>query len=298
MDITLRNVVKIFGSIKVLDGVSLSVPSGRKTALIGPNGSGKSTLTRILMGMLACEGEVLLDGLSPFARRERLARRMAYVPQSPPQLSASVADVVRAVARIRDLEERRIAVIAAQFDLDLGALAGRPIRALSAGMKQKLLIALALSSRADLLILDEPTASLDVSARARFFSLFAEMSGTATLLLCSHRLEEIQHLVEHVVALDGGRVIFDGPVETFLQTRAVSLMEVVTTRNSHADWLRAHGFRPAFGSSWVRSVARAEKMALLNEIVAQFDGDLDNVVIRDVETLSDKAWEARSCADG
>ncbi len=298
MDIALRNVVKTFGSMKALDGISLSVPSGRKTALIGPNGSGKSTLTRILMGMLACEGDVRLDGLSPFAQRVRLARRTAYVPQSPPQLSASVADVVRAVARIRDLEERRIAVTAAHFDLDLGTLANRPIRALSAGMKQKLLIALALSSRAELLILDEPTASLDVSARARFFSLFAEMAGAATLLLCSHRLEEIQHLVEHVIALDGGRVIFDGPVDTFLQTRAIALVEVVTTRKTHADWLHAHGFRQSFGASWVRSVARAEKMVLLNEIVTHFDGDLDNVVIRDVETLSDKAWEARSCTSG
>lgn len=294
MDIALRNVVKAFGSIKALDGVSLSIPSGRKTALIGPNGSGKSTLTRILMGMLAFEGEVRLDGLSPFEQRVRLARRMAYVPQSPPQLAASVADVVRAVARIRDVDQGRIAVTAGQLDLDLDGLSDRPIRGLSAGMKQKLLIALALSSRAELLILDEPTASLDVSARARFFSLFGEMAGAATLMLCSHRLEEIQHLVEHVIVLDNGRVVFDGAVDDFVQTRAVSLVEVATTNPRHRDWLRAHGFRPATGSAWVRSVTRAEKMALLGEIVAQFDGELDNLVLRDVETLSEKAWETRS----
>ncbi len=293
MDIALRNVVKTFGGIKALDGVSLSIPSGRKVALIGPNGSGKSTLTRILMGMLVFDGEVRLDGLSPFEQRVRLAQRMAYVPQSPPQLAATVADVVRAVARIRGADERHIAVTAGQLDLDLGGLADRPIRSLSAGMKQKLLIALALSSRADLLILDEPTASLDVSARARFFSLFAEMAGAATLLLCSHRLEEIQHLVEYVIALDSGRVVFYGPVGEFLQLRAVSLVEIVTAAAQHADWLRAHGFRPAAGAAWVRSVARAEKLALLGEIVAHFDGDLDNLVIRDVETLSEKTWETR-----
>ncbi|MHB1424503.1 MAG: ABC transporter ATP-binding protein [Gemmataceae bacterium] len=293
MDIAVRNLVKTFGSIKALDGVSLSIPSGRKAALIGPNGSGKSTLTRILMGMLAYQGEVRLDGLSPFEQRVRLARRMAYVPQSAPQLAASVADIVRAVARIRAVDERRIAVTASQLDLDLGVLADRPIRSLSAGMKQKLLIALALSSRADLLILDEPTASLDVSARARFFSLFAEMTGAATLVLCSHRLEEIQHLVNHVIALDNGRVVFDGPVGAFLQTRAVSMMEIVTAAARHVDWLRARGFRPAAGASWVRSVTRVEKLALLGEIVTHFDGDLDNLVIRDVETLSEKTLETR-----
>jgi ABC-type multidrug transport system ATPase subunit len=293
MDIVLRNVVKTFGGIKALDGVSLSIPSGRKVALIGPNGSGKSTLTRILMGMLAFEGEVRLDGLSPFERRVPLARRMAYVPQNPPQLAATVADVVRAVARIRGLDEGRIAVTAGQLDLDLGVVADRPIRGLSAGMKQKLLIALALSSQADLFILDEPTASLDVSARTQFFSLFAEMAGAATLLLCSHRLEEIQHLVEHVIALDSGRVVFDGPVADFLQARAVSLVEVATTAARHVDWLRGHGFRPAAGSAWVRSVTRGEKLTLLRAIADQFDGDLDNLVIRDVETLSEKAWEMR-----
>jgi ABC-2 type transport system ATP-binding protein len=294
VDIAVRNLVKTFGSIKALDGISLSIPSGRKVALIGPNGSGKSTLTRILMGMLAYRGEVRLDGLSPFEQRVRLARRMAYVPQSSPQLAASVADVVRAVALIRDMDEQRIAVTACQLDLDLSILADRPIRSLSAGMKQKLLIALALSSRADLLILDEPTASLDVSARARFFCLFAELARAATLVLCSHRLEEIQHLVEHVIALDNGRVVFDGPVSDFLHTRAVAMVEVVAAAAHHADWLRARGFRPAAGSAWVRSVARVEKLSLLREIAEHFDGDLNNLVVRDVETLSEKAWEKRS----
>lgn len=297
MDLALRDVVKMFGSFRALDGVSLSIPSGRKVALIGPNGSGKSTLTRILMGMSAFQGEALLDGLSPLEKRMSLARRMAYVPQNPPRLAASVADVVEAVATIREIDPNQVATTAGRLDLDLEALADRPVRDLSAGMKQKLMIALALSGSADLLILDEPTASLDAKARARFFELFAERAGAATLILCSHRLEEIQYLVEHVIALDGGKVVFDGPVGDFLAARAVSMVEIATTAPHHADWLRDQGFRPATSSSWARSVARAEKLPLLREIAARFNGDLDNIVIRDMETVEQEASatkEARS----
>jgi len=294
VDLALRDVVKTFGSFRALDGVSLSIPSGRKVALIGPNGSGKSTLTRILMGMSAFEGEALLDGLSPLEKRMSLAKRMAYVPQNPPRLAASVADVVEAVATIREMDSSIVAETAARLELNLEALADRPVRDLSAGMKQKLLIALALSGRADFLILDEPTASLDAKARAHFFELFAERAGAATLILCSHRLEEIQYLVEHVIALDAGKVVFDGPVGDFLVTRAVSMVEIATTAAHHADWLRDRGFRPATASSWARSVARSEKLELLREIAARFNGDLDNIVIRDVETVEEKAREART----
>lgn len=294
MELALRDVVKTFGSFRALDGVSLTIPSGQKVALIGPNGSGKSTLTRILMGMSAFQGEALLDGLSPLEKRMSLARRLAYVPQNPPRLAASVADVVEAVAAIREIDPNRVGETAARLDLNLEALADRPVRDLSAGMKQKLLIALALSGRSDLLILDEPTASLDARARARFFELFAERAGAATLILCSHRLEEIQHLVEHVIALDAGKVVFDGPVSDFLAARAISMVEIATIGAHHADWLRDRGFRPSTSSSWARPVARAEKLALLREIANRFNGDLDNIVIRDVETVAEESGEARS----
>ncbi len=294
MVIAVKNVRKTFGGVQALAGVSLAVPSGRKVALIGPNGSGKSTLTRIIMGMLTFEGEVLLDGRSPLRHRAELARRLAYVPQNAPQLAASVADVVEAVARIRGLEVRPIVETAARLELDLPALADRPVRALSAGMKQKLLIALALSSRAGLLILDEPTASLDAGARARFFQLFAETAGAATLLLCSHRLEEVQHLVDHVISLENGRVVFDGPVAGFLEDRALCLVEVATASARQGDWLHGRGFHRAAGLSWVKSVNRGDKLRLVREILAQFNGDLDNLVVRDVETLLDEKAGASS----
>lgn len=217
MRIELRGVTKRFRAVAALRDVTLTVPAGRRVALVGPNGSGKSTLTRAILGLISVEGEVLLDGRSPFADRVAVASRLAYVPQTAPALSAPVSDVVRLVCETRGISVTRIAAAAARFDLDILELRARPFRNLSGGMKQKLLLALAFAARPSLLILDEPTASLDTQARERFLELCAELPAQTTLLLCSHRLEELTALADHVVALEDGRVAHDGPLSSFLE---------------------------------------------------------------------------------
>lgn len=209
MEIALTHVSKRFDGVDALRDVSLAVPAGAKVALVGPNGSGKSTLVRAVMGMLRCDGAVRLDGQDPFAHRTRLAARLAYVPQTAPQLGATVGEVVRAVARLRGLDVADIRGVAAELELDLDAVARRPVRALSGGMKQKLLITLALAAPVSLLIMDEPTASLDARTRETFFRLFRERAGDATLVLSSHRFMEVRRLVDRVVALEDGRLVLD-----------------------------------------------------------------------------------------
>jgi ABC-type multidrug transport system ATPase subunit len=207
MRVELSNVRKRFGKVEALRGVSLTLPAGARAALVGPNGSGKSTLIRALLGLIACEGEVRLDGLPPFADRLQVARRLAYVPQVAPMLSASVAEVCQLVAVTRGLEPERIHHAAKALELNLAAVARQPFRNLSGGMKQKLLIALALASEASLFVLDEPTASLDAGARERFFQAFAALPAGVTLLICSHRPEELERSVDRVVALEEGRIL-------------------------------------------------------------------------------------------
>ncbi len=215
MRIELEEVRKSFEDVKALRGISLCVPAGGRVGLVGPNGSGKSTLVRAVMGVLRCEGQVRLDGRDPFAHRTRLASHMACVPQAAPQLGASVGEVVRAVARLRGLPGTEIRVVADRLGLDLDVVAKRPVRALSGGMKQKLLIALALAAPVSLLIMDEPTASLDAHTREAFFTLFEERAAGATLLLSSHRLDEVRRLVDRVVGLEDGRVAMDTHVDTW-----------------------------------------------------------------------------------
>jgi len=229
MRIELRQVAKRFGRTRVLKGIDLVIPPGRRVALVGPNGSGKSTLLRAVIGLLDCTGQVLLDGRSPYENRVEVVRQLAYVPQVAPQLSATVAEVLGLVTLTRGLEPSAIADAARELELDVAEVKRRPFRNLSGGMKQKLLIAIALAARPSLLLMDEPTASLDARARDRLFALCEPgagvLPGGATLLLCSHRLEELRQLVDHVVALEDGKVAFDGPARGFFGAPALSVIE-------------------------------------------------------------------------
>lgn len=285
MRLELSQVRKRFGCTEVLRGIDLVVPSGRRVALIGPNGSGKSTLLRSLLGLVACEGRVLLEGRSPFEDRVEVARRLAYVPQVAPQLAAPVGDILDLVRTTRGLTEDAILSVAARLELDVAAVRARPFRALSGGMKQKLLIALALASRASLLVMDEPTASLDARAREHFFQLCEEVAPGTTLVLCSHRLEELRHLAGHVVALEEGRVVYDGPAAAFLAGRGLSVVEVSVDSAQAAGWLEARGFHTGLQGWWVRTVSQAEKLQLLPEVTRELGAGLQNLLVRDVETV-------------
>lgn len=213
MQISLTDVSRSFGQSRALERLSLEIPSGSRVALVGPNGSGKSTLTRILMGMLTCEGEVRLDGQDPYLERQALAHRLAYVPQVPPAMGATVSELVEAIRLIRALDPTELSQMASRLQLELALLSDRSFRFLSGGMKQKLMLALAFCAPASLFILDEPTASLDTRARERFHALFRELPREATILLCSHRLEELSQLVDHVLVLEEGTRVFFGPVQ-------------------------------------------------------------------------------------
>lgn len=285
MHVELDRVGKRFGRVAALQSVSLALPAGSRTALVGPNGSGKSTLTRLLTGMLAGDGAIRIDGFDAGRHRAALAPRIAYVPQIAPRLPAPVGELVAAVARLRRLDPQRVAELAAAFELDLPALRRRPFRALSGGMRQKLLAALALAADAGLLLLDEPTASMDPRSRATFFRLLEECAGGATVLLSSHRLDEIRRLVDGVVVLDEGRVAYHGAADAWLASRAEAVVEVAARGEAAAGFLLARGFRPAAGGWWSRSLPAGDRAALLRELVQNLNGTMIDLLACDVERL-------------
>lgn len=294
MDIELRHVTRRFGRVPALDDLSLDIASGRRVALIGPNGSGKSTLTRILMGIIGCEGSVRLDGRDARRDRVELAHHLAYVPQVAPQFGASVGELIRSIGAIRGLPDGRVADLAQRLGLDVREVAGKPFRALSGGMKQKLLIALAMSPASTLLILDEPTASLDAAARQAFYELVGELEGNVTVLLCSHRLEEVRHLVDGVVGLHAGKLAFHGTVGDYLGSRSHGVIEVYLQGAVHEPWLTACGFRRGAGCGWARTVTHAEKLAVVRQLTSVLNGDLENLVVRDLDLVDDPTLEETS----
>ncbi len=216
MKIELSQVNKAFGNVRALRDVTLSIAPGAKVGLLGPNGSGKSTLIRVLMGLVACEGTARLDGKDPLRNRTKLASQMAYVPQIAPRLAASVDEVLAAIASVREIDPDRVRAIAGRLGMETKDIGRVPFRDLSGGMKQKLLIGLALARPTPLIILDEPTASLDAAAREEFFRLFEEVGQESTLLLSSHRTDELRRMVSRVVALADGSVVYEGSAAAYL----------------------------------------------------------------------------------
>ncbi|MFN8645068.1 MAG: ABC transporter ATP-binding protein [Candidatus Binatia bacterium] len=275
-----------FGRVAALKGITAAVPSGARVALIGPNGSGKSTLLRILLGMVSCQGEVRIDGLSPFDDRTKLAERLAYVPQVAPRIAVPVRDLVWATAHVRRIDPARIAATARAMHLDLDEIATRLLRDLSGGMRQKLLIALALAVDASLYVLDEPTASLDAEARQDFFRLVTGIPDQATVVLCSHRLEELRQLTSHVLALRDGVLEFAGATEDYLHATAVSVVDVRLAADAAGTLLTERGFHPGANRWWRRVLPQRHKVALVREIATNLNGSVETVLVRDIETLS------------
>jgi len=285
MRVEARSLSKRFGSLQALRDVTFEIPPGRRVALVGPNGSGKSTVNRVVMGLLAFEGDVRLDGVSPLEDRVAVARRMAYVPQIAPSLGAKVGELLSTFARVRGTSSQGVERVAARLGLDLASIASRSFRALSGGMRQKLLIAQALAADASLFILDEPTGSLDPRSREQFFALFAELAEQSTVLLCSHRLEEIRHLVDHVLVLEEGRLVGDAPAAEFLAASTTSRIELCVSEAAAVAWLRSQGFEAGAAGWWVRSVGQAEKLKLLEEVWQRLGGALRDVIVRDQDGL-------------
>lgn len=283
MRVDLHGVGKHFAKVEALAGIDLVLESGSRTALVGPNGSGKSTLVRMLMGMLTGDGSIRLNTLDPAAHRNEVARRIAYVPQIAPRLWATVHDLVHAVADLRAIEISRIDAIAARFELDLESIARRPFRALSGGMRQKVLAAMALATDADLLILDEPTASMDPRSRAAFHRVLDDLPQRPTVLLCSHRLDEIRQHVDRVVVLSDGRMVWQGPSGLYLAQHTVSVVEIRAHGERAIPWLTARGFVLGSTGWWQCAVAQDARAGLVAAAFRELGSDVADVLARDLE---------------
>lgn len=210
--IRFENVSKLFKRNRVLDSVSLDVELGERIALIGSNGAGKTTLIRCLLGEYTHDGKVSIDGQSPRSERTDVLGKVGFVPQLPPPLKMPVGQLVNFAAAVCNSDPKRIHDIATRLGLNVDDILSRPFNRLSGGMKQKLLIAIALGRDTQVLVMDEPAANLDPEARHIFFQLLAERLENTTMIISSHRLDEVASLVNRVVEMDMGKVVLDDRV--------------------------------------------------------------------------------------
>jgi iron complex transport system ATP-binding protein len=230
----------------VLAGISIETGRGNLAGIIGPNGSGKTTLLKLLAGTLApSSGSVSLEGrpLSEWSRRQ-IARKIAYVPQEThASFDFSVLEIVL-MGRYPhlstfSLEGPEDLAIARQALAATGASAfeQRPFGTLSGGEKQRVVIAGALAQSPQIMLLDEPTASLDIGHQLEIASLLARLNRMqgVTMVLATHDLNFAASLCRQLVLLRDGRMLAFGPTEQVLTTEAVrALYDVDADVGHHA----------------------------------------------------------------
>jgi len=201
-----------------LTDCTLSIPSGRVVGLVGPNGAGKTTLLNIAVGLLPpTRGHIDVLGAAP-ARGPAALARVGFMAQETPTYSTlSVADHLRVGAHLnpgwdRELAEDRIA----QLGLDPAQRAGK----LSSGQRAQLALTVAVAKRPELLILDEPVASLDPLARREFLQSLMEVVADQgmTVVLSSHLIADLERVCDHLIILVASRVRLAGDVDRLLAT--------------------------------------------------------------------------------
>ncbi|NUR71666.1 MAG: ABC transporter ATP-binding protein [Hamadaea sp.] len=208
--VRLTGLVKRYGSTVAVGGVDLEIATGEVLALLGPNGAGKSTTIDMMLGLIAPDaGQARLFGRSP--REAVVAGQVGAMLQTGALRDGlTVGETVAEIAALHRQPGRVPEVLA---ETGLTELAKRKCAKLSGGERQRVRFAIALISRPELIVLDEPTAGMDVEARREFWASMRAYSDTGrTVVFATHYLEEAQSFADRVVLLRQGRVIADGTV--------------------------------------------------------------------------------------
>jgi len=231
--VSLTAVTKSFGAVRAVDGLTLAIPRGQTVALLGPNGAGKSTTIGMLLGLIPPDsGKTAIFGIDPGqAVRQGLAGAMpqegGLIPRvTIRELLTFIAGTYRA-----PLPLEQVLALAQMTGLE-----DRRVDKLSGGQAQRVRFAMALVGDPDLIVLDEPTAALDVEARREFWNGMRTLTGRGkTVLFSTHYLDEADEQADRVVVIDRGHVVADGTSAEI--KKIVALTTVSVTAVGEVAWL-------------------------------------------------------------
>ena len=264
---------KAFGATIALDGVDLRVEEGRIVGLIGPNGAGKTTALNAILGLTPYHGQLKVLGRDPWTERDQLMRDVCFI--------ADVAVLPRWIRVSQALDY--VAGVHPRFDRAKaeGFLAkttirrASKVRELSKGMVAQLHLALVMAIDAKLLVLDEPTLGLDILYRKQFYdSLLNDyFDRSRTIILTTHQVEEIQHVLTDVMFINRGRIVLDCSMEQ-LESRYLEVM-VHPEQAASARALKPIYERQVFGRSILLfEAADRQQLAALGEVRTPSIADL------------------------
>ncbi|MGH9126809.1 MAG: ABC transporter ATP-binding protein [Acidimicrobiales bacterium] len=237
--VELDHLTKSYGSVRAVDALSLELEQGETVALLGPNGAGKTTTISLLLGLLRPdEGRVSLFGHTP-TKAVAEGRVGAMLQEGGLLGGVGVAELLGMLAGLYP-NPRPVEEVLAMAQLD--GLAGRRTDRLSGGQAQRLRLAVALVANPDLLVLDEPTAAMDVEARRRFWRTMGEQAEQGTTILFStHYLEEADEYADRVVVIGLGKILADGTPASLKASVGAKAVRFVAAGADHRALSRLPG---------------------------------------------------------
>ena len=232
--IEIRGLVKHFGPLKAVDGVSFDVAQGEVLGFLGPNGAGKSTTMKMVTGFLSpTAGNVRVDGHDVLTDPVAAKSVLGYLPEGAPAYpDMTPLAFLRFIAEIRGLgaaAEERIAEVVRRVHLE--GVMRQPIETLSKGYKRRVGLAQAILHDPRVLVMDEPTDGLDPNQKHEVRTLIREMGRTKAIVLSTHILEEVEAVCTRAIIITRGRIVFDGKPDAL---EAQAPREVTKNR---MDWV-------------------------------------------------------------
>ena len=208
-----RGLRKAFGTTVALDGINLRVEEGRILGLIGPNGAGKTTALNAILGLTPYQGELRVLGRDPWSERDQLMRDVCFI--SDVAVLPRWLRVSQALEYVAGVHPRFDRAKAEGFLAKTTIKHASKVRELSKGMVTQLHLALVMAIDARLLVLDEPTLGLDILYRKHFYdSLLNDyFDRNRTIVVATHQVDEIQHVLTDVMFIEGGRIVFNRSME-------------------------------------------------------------------------------------
>ncbi|GAB3137839.1 ATP-binding cassette domain-containing protein [Microbispora hainanensis] len=241
--ITAEGLVKRYGEVTALDGLSFTVPQGTVLALLGPNGAGKTTTVRVLTTLLRPdEGRATVAGCDVVGDARRLRSSIGLSGQyAAVDEHLTGAENLEMIGRLYHLGARHSKARARELleRFDLTEAADRPVKGYSGGMRRRIDLAGALVADPPVLFLDEPTTGLDPRARAALWDTISELvAGGSTLLLTTQYMEEADHLADQIMVVDHGRAIARGTADELKDQVGGSRIELTVTDAAEMETAR------------------------------------------------------------
>jgi ABC-2 type transport system ATP-binding protein len=242
-----RGLSKSYGATRALDNVSITIPSGRIVGLIGPNGAGKTTALKAILGLTPYQGDLNVLGLNPHTQRQQLMQQVCFIADTAilPRW-ARACDLIEFVERVHPKFSR---AKCERFLADTKISPKMKVKAMSKGMVVQLHLAMVMAIDARLLVLDEPTLGLDILHRKSFYEALLNdyFDQQKTILVTTHQVEEIEHILSDVIFIQNARIVLDTEMES-LPARFAEVL-VNADRRDEAAALKPLHERSLFGKS-------------------------------------------------